>query len=203
MSDKKYIDIKVIDGGWQIDAGQQPTQCSDLYSIAQDIKHSIMESGLARELIAERSPVLRSDVLIQIEQLAEQDIRIIPGTATATEAEDISLTADTYEYGTDMSITVGEVEIKTIILDVEKEEPTIPAFTGVEVGEAIILDGNVYTDQFDNPTYDLLPVGSSFDDSKYPELAALYPSLTLPIIPNAIGSTIPYQIVADYKGRKL
>lgn len=102
MPDKSYIDIKVIDGGWQLDAGQQPTQCSDLYSIAQDIKHSIMESGLARELIAERSPVLRSDVLIQIEQLAETDTRIIPGTATATEtsASDITLTAETYEFGT-------------------------------------------------------------------------------------------------------
>ena len=124
MPDKKYIDIKVVDGGWDIDAGQQPQECSDLYSVAQDIKHSIMESGLARELIAERSPVLRSDVLIQIEQLAEQDIRIIPGTATATEAEagDITLTAETYEYGDGLSIIVGEVEIKTTILD-DDEDP--------------------------------------------------------------------------------
>ncbi|MUL19238.1 DUF2590 domain-containing protein, partial [Aliivibrio fischeri] len=28
---KKYIDIKVIDGGWDMDAGQQPAECSDLY----------------------------------------------------------------------------------------------------------------------------------------------------------------------------
>jgi hypothetical protein len=102
MPDKKYIDIKVIDGGWELDAGQQPEECNDLYSIAQDIKHSIMESGLARELIAERNPALRSDVLVQIEQLAEQDSRIIPGTATATEstAGNISLTAEAYEFGT-------------------------------------------------------------------------------------------------------
>lgn len=101
MQDKKYIDIKVVDGGWDIDAGQQPQECSDLYSIAQDIKHSIMESGLARELIAERNAALRSDVLVQIEQLAEQDVRIIPGTATATEltAGQITLTAEAYEFG--------------------------------------------------------------------------------------------------------
>lgn len=98
--DKHYIDIKVIDGGWDMDAGQQPTKCSDLYSIAQDVKHSIMESGLARLLVGERNPVLRADVLVQIEQLAEQDVRIIPGTATVTEAQagDILLTADAYEY---------------------------------------------------------------------------------------------------------
>ncbi len=101
MPDKKHIDIKVIDGGWQLDAGQQPTQCSDLYSIAQDIKHAIMESGLARELIAERNYALRDDVLVQIEQLAEQDSRIIPGTATASEGDagQITLTATAYEFG--------------------------------------------------------------------------------------------------------
>jgi len=101
MPDKHYIDINVNDGGWDIDAGQQPSQCNNLVSIAQDVKHSIMESGLARELVAERSPVLRDDVLIQIEQLTEQDTRIIPGTATAEEstAGNISLTAETYAFG--------------------------------------------------------------------------------------------------------
>lgn len=102
MSDDiKYIDIKVVDGAWNIDDGQQPEQCNNLYSIAQDIKHSIMESGLARELIAERNPALRDDVLVQIEQLAEQDTRLIPGTATATEtsAGQITLTGTTYDFG--------------------------------------------------------------------------------------------------------
>ena len=107
---KKYIDIKVIEGGWSIDAGQQPAECSDLVSIAQDIKHGIMESGLARELIAERNPALRNDVLIQIEQLAELDIRIIPGSATAHEltAGDVILTAEAYEYG-----ALGEIKVMT------------------------------------------------------------------------------------------
>jgi len=107
MSDK-FVDIKVVDGGWDIDAGKQPLSCSDLYSIAQDVKHAIMESGLMRELIAERNPTLRNDVLIQIEQLAEDDIRIIPGTATVTELDpsQILLTADAYEYG-----PIGEVKV--------------------------------------------------------------------------------------------
>ncbi|MFT6986230.1 MAG: hypothetical protein ACJAT7_002053 [Psychromonas sp.] len=107
MPDKTQIDIIVIDGGWHLDAGQQPTQCSDLVSIAQDIKHAIMESGLARELIGERNPSLREDVLVQIEQLAEQDVRLIPGTATVSEqsAGNIFLTADAYEFGT-IEVTV-------------------------------------------------------------------------------------------------
>lgn len=101
MPDDKYVDIKVVEGGWVIDAGHQPNECSDLYSIAQDMKHSIMESGLARELQAERNRALRADVLMQIEQLAEQDPRIIPGSATATELnpDEILLIAQAYEYG--------------------------------------------------------------------------------------------------------
>ena len=109
MSDnQQYIDIKVVNGGWDIDAGQQPLSCSDLYSIAQDIKHAVMESGLLVGLIAERNAVLREDVLIQIEQLTESDVRIIPGTATATEVStgDIILIAETYEYG-----STGNIEV--------------------------------------------------------------------------------------------
>ncbi|MDN4696291.1 DUF2590 family protein [Vibrio parahaemolyticus] len=100
MPDKQYIDIQVIDGGWDIDSGEQPTQCSDLYSIAQDIKHAILESGLARELLAERNPILRADVLLRVEHKAELDTRIIPGSASATESEagSITLTAQAYGY---------------------------------------------------------------------------------------------------------
>ncbi|WP_428757631.1 DUF2590 family protein [Vibrio atlanticus] len=105
--DKKYRDIKVIDGGWEMDSGQQPAECSDLYSIAQDIKHTIMEAGLARQLVAERNPALRVDVMVQIEQLAEGDVRVVPGTATATEREtgEMTLTATAYEYG-ELEVTI-------------------------------------------------------------------------------------------------
>lgn len=111
-NDSKYIDIKVIDGGWQMDAGQQATLCNDLYSIAQDIKHAIMESGLARMLVAERNPALRTDVLVQIEQKAELDTRIVPGTATVIELSpgEIYLTATAYEFGKlEVSVSEGNV----------------------------------------------------------------------------------------------
>ena len=100
-SDEKYIDIKVVDGGWDLDSGQQATLCNNLYSVAQDIKHAIMESGLARLLVAERNPALRADVFVQIEQKAELDTRIIPGSATVTELSpgEILLTATAYEFG--------------------------------------------------------------------------------------------------------
>lgn len=109
MSDKQYIDIKVIDGGWQMDAGQQPDKCSDLFSVAQDVKHSIMESGLLRLIQAERNPVLRTDIMIQIEQLAEVDTRIVPGSAAVVEgcAGNMILTADTYDFGSTTPIELN------------------------------------------------------------------------------------------------
>jgi len=110
MADKKFVDIKVIQGGWNVDAGQQPEPASDLYSIAQDVKHRIMESGLARKLLAERNPTLRADVLVQIEQAAEQDERIIPGSVYANETKigTVELTAKAFDFSDAIDIEVNQ-----------------------------------------------------------------------------------------------
>lgn len=82
---KTNIDLFIRGGGIDFDAGQQPIYTDGLVSIAQDIKHAILESGLARELQAERNQALRSDVLTRIEMLIETDVRIEPGSASASE----------------------------------------------------------------------------------------------------------------------
>ena len=107
MNDPKYIDILVIDGAWQLDAGGQPRMTQDRHSIGQDIKHRIMESGLARKLIGERSPTLRADVMTEIELLVENDERLIPGTIVISEEdiERVLVTARTYEFG-DLEVTL-------------------------------------------------------------------------------------------------
>ncbi|GEM77351.1 DUF2590 family protein [Vibrio sagamiensis] len=98
----QYIDLLVNDGGIDFDAGQQPIYTSDRNSIAQDIKHAIIESGLLREMQAERNRALRADVLTRIEMLVEQDKRIVPGSAEVTEqtSEKIWIFAETEAYGT-------------------------------------------------------------------------------------------------------
>ena len=98
---EQYIDLLVTDGGIDFDAGQQPIYTHDRNSIAQDIKHAILESGLLREIQAERNRTLRADVLTRIEMLVEQDQRIVPGTANVTQqtSEDIWILAETEEYG--------------------------------------------------------------------------------------------------------
>ncbi|SPT64881.1 phage protein [Aeromonas salmonicida] len=45
IRDPKYIDLLVVNGAWQLDAGGQPRYTQDRHSIGQDIKHRIMESG--------------------------------------------------------------------------------------------------------------------------------------------------------------
>lgn len=101
MINKHYIDLLVNQGGIDFDAGQQPFYTSDIMSIAQDVKHAVLESGLVRELQAERNRTLRSDVLTRIEMLMETDLRIEPGSATALEesAKAIRLTAQTVKFG--------------------------------------------------------------------------------------------------------
>ena len=97
----KYIDILVVNGAWQLDPGGQPRYTRDRHSIGQDIKHRIMESGLARKLVGERSSTLRADIMTEIELQVENDIRLIPGTILIKEEApgQIMVTASTYEFG--------------------------------------------------------------------------------------------------------
>ncbi len=101
IHEPKYIDLLVVNGAWQLDAGGQPRYTQDRHSIGQDIKHRIMESGLARKLIGERSPTLRADVMTEIELLVEDDERLVPGTIVIREEapDRVLVTARTYEFG--------------------------------------------------------------------------------------------------------
>ncbi|PKH06659.1 DUF2590 family protein [Moritella sp. Urea-trap-13] len=101
MTDKYYIDLLVNQGGVDFDAGQQPRYTNDIMSIAQDVKHAVLESGLVRLLQAERNRTLREDVLTRIEMLIEIDLRIEPGSASALEqsAGAIMLRATTVKFG--------------------------------------------------------------------------------------------------------
>ncbi|OCG19623.1 DUF2590 family protein [Gilliamella sp. WF3-4] len=97
----KYFDLLITDRNFTLNAGYEPNLAKNQQSIGQDIQHAIIESGLATELVAERSPTLRYDVFTKIILLVETDRRIIPGTARIKEetSERLYLTADTYDFG--------------------------------------------------------------------------------------------------------
>lgn len=99
--DKLYLDLLITGEDITLDSGNHPRICDNRVSIAQDIKHMILESGLATQLIAERSRILRRDIILQMELFIEEDVRLIPGTVAITEERlgRLFITADTYEFG--------------------------------------------------------------------------------------------------------
>lgn len=101
MNKKLYFDLLITGEDLTLDSGNQPVICDNRISIAQDIKHALIESGLATLLIAERSRILRRDIILQMILIVEEDRRLVPGTIFIDEEEQgrLRLTADTYEFG--------------------------------------------------------------------------------------------------------
>lgn len=100
MSDTLYIDLLIGNGTFTLNSGNEPTLCNNRVSIAQDVVHRLIESDLSKQLVAERSPVLRADILLQLESVVETDTRIVPGTVVlTTDGGDIHIIADTWDFG--------------------------------------------------------------------------------------------------------
>ncbi len=101
MADYKYQDILIENGDVVLDAGRNPILIQDRAVIAQDIKHAIIESNLAVELIAERSPSKKADIRTKLELLVEEDVRLVPGTVRLDEPTEgtIYVFADTMDFG--------------------------------------------------------------------------------------------------------
>lgn len=99
--DSLYIDLLITGRDFTLNSGNEPVLCDNRVSIAQDCVHAIIESGLATQLVGERSPTLRADLRNQIEMLVEDDDRIVPGTVRVNEESQVKLwiTADTYDFG--------------------------------------------------------------------------------------------------------
>ncbi|MFA0715754.1 DUF2590 family protein [Vibrio splendidus] len=101
MADYLYQDLLIENGDVVLDAGRNPVLIQDRAVIAQDIKHAIIESNLAVELIAERSPPKKADIRTRLELLVEEDVRLVPGTVRLEEPSDgaIYIFATTADFG--------------------------------------------------------------------------------------------------------
>ncbi|NHB87193.1 DUF2590 family protein [Photorhabdus tasmaniensis] len=97
----QYIDLLITHGNFTLNSGNEPVTCDNRVSISQDVVHRIMESGIVKELIAERSVVLRSDILLRMELLTEEDTRLVPGTVIITDQGrgHFMIEAETYDFG--------------------------------------------------------------------------------------------------------
>ncbi|MEN3260716.1 DUF2590 family protein [Sodalis endosymbiont of Spalangia cameroni] len=97
----RYRDLLITDGDFTLNSGHEPQRCADRVSITQDCAHALLESGLLTRLVAERSPTLRADLLMQATLLLEEDERLIPGTVLIDEEtpKRLWVTAQTYDFG--------------------------------------------------------------------------------------------------------
>ncbi|WP_274030170.1 DUF2590 family protein [Vibrio parahaemolyticus] len=101
MAEYKYQDVLIENGDVVLDAGRNPILIQDRAVIAQDIKHAIIESNLAVDLIAERSPSKKADIRTKLELLVEEDVRLVPGTVRLEEPTEgtIYVFATTIDFG--------------------------------------------------------------------------------------------------------
>lgn len=99
MSDV-YRDLYIDNDDAVLDSGNNPVIATDRVVIAQDIKHAILESGLVVQLVAQRSTSEIADVEYQIILLVEDDVRIVPGTASIQKIDGKRLlSATSYDFG--------------------------------------------------------------------------------------------------------
>ncbi|HAS6219721.1 DUF2590 family protein [Vibrio vulnificus] len=107
MAEYKYQDILIENGDVVLDAGRNPILIQDRAVIAQDIKHAIIESNLAVDLIAERSPSKKADIRTKLELLVEEDTRLVPGTVRLEEPKQgtIYIFARTIDFG-DLNVEI-------------------------------------------------------------------------------------------------
>lgn len=99
--ERYYLDLLITGEDITLDSGGLPVLCDNRVSIAQDIKHALLESGLVTALIGERSQIARKDLILQMVLLIEDDERLVPGTIRIFEQETdrLLITAETVEFG--------------------------------------------------------------------------------------------------------
>lgn len=101
VGDGKHFDLLIQDNDLVLDDFGEPLTVDGRPSVAQDVAHSLRESQLLTPLIAQRSPLQRRHQYAQMEQLVEDDPRIVPGSCRITEdrdSEQSHIVANTYEY---------------------------------------------------------------------------------------------------------
>lgn len=96
-----YIDLLITNNDLTLDPANVPLLTKDRHSIGQDIAHMIRESGLFKQLLAERGPLIRQYYLSQIELLMKNDTRLNPSTPKIIEEGNgrYLITATTVDFG--------------------------------------------------------------------------------------------------------
>lgn len=78
--EKDWQDILITDRDITLDEAGMPYTVVNMPSITQDICHMILESGVLIDLIGERSESIWASHINLLENLVEDDVRVVPGT---------------------------------------------------------------------------------------------------------------------------
>lgn len=99
--DSIHIDLNIVDGDLNLDEMLAPAKLNVADVIAQDIKHRLLESGLLVRLVKLRNKNSIAMILTEIELIAEQDNRLVPGSINVflTQQKTIAIQAMTKDYG--------------------------------------------------------------------------------------------------------
>lgn len=102
-----FWDLLITDEDVTLDHYGMAKRCNNQESIAQDMKHALLESGLVTDLIGEKSRILRGDIYLQMILLLEEDERLVAGSIDITEQslDRFLITANTVEWG-EVSLTL-------------------------------------------------------------------------------------------------
>lgn len=84
MADYEGLDILVTNGEIVLDDAANPVLIWGADSLAQDIKHMILERGFAAMLVAQRDQAKIEDALTNLIIEIENDSRITAGSVSAT-----------------------------------------------------------------------------------------------------------------------
>ena len=95
-----HIDFAVVEGDFVLNDSLNPSTVKAADTIAQDIKHRILESGLLVQLIGLRNQNGIKPILTELELLVEQDNRLKPGSINIIKNDNgLSIAAKTRQYG--------------------------------------------------------------------------------------------------------
>lgn len=99
----QYIDLLVVNGDFVFNGGNDAEFVSDRVSIAQDVNHRLIESGLLHLLIGENNRIKREQLYNEIIIEVEKDVRLVPGTVDLIPTDRLGntlyLVADTFDFG--------------------------------------------------------------------------------------------------------
>jgi hypothetical protein len=90
-------DLRITNDDIVLDSLGQPQTVSGAACVSQDLRHMLRERGYLVQLIGERNPNTKANIIKKMELDAEEDRRVMPGSVVVTVGDNgrVSVTGQT------------------------------------------------------------------------------------------------------------